>query len=235
MTYVQGLSFVVHDTARDSTYFERYLLSYLAQDFLQSTLAIPLLAREGILSTARRELRFILEASIKLCYVQQRDYSLSIDDKVKKFERELGSSNISLKNRLDLHMLPQAHRRPFGNEVGLLYRGTSNYVHLTATQILDRIGAVNAGRTAGKESAADIESLNAIALRTLAASLVYLLHAVPEYVAGDLLVEADGSSRDWLFGRSRWISLLDAQFDYKAERQPRLEDVRRARAATIQF
>lgn len=235
VAYVHGLWFVVNDTGRDPTYFERHLLSYVAQDFLQSALAIPVLAREGILSTARRELRFILEASIKLCYVQQREYPLPIDEKLQEFERELDSPKISLKERLNLHMLPESERGPFGDEVGRLYGGTSDYVHLTSTQILDRIRAVDAGRTAGKESAGDVESLNALVLRALAASLVYLLHAVPDSVAGDLLVEADGSSHDWLFGRSRWISLVDAHFDYKAERQARLADVRSARAASVQF
>jgi hypothetical protein len=93
--YVEGMAFIVYDTGRDPSYFERHLLSYLAQDFLQSALAIPLLVREGILSTARRELRFILEASIKLCYIQQLAYSSPIDEKVKKFRGEFTAVPIS--------------------------------------------------------------------------------------------------------------------------------------------
>jgi hypothetical protein len=96
-------------------------------------------------------------------------------------------------NRVSLKLLADAERPGFLVDTGRLYGSTSKYVHLTSAQIVERIDAVKAGRTAGKESASDIEAVNALAVRVLAVSLVYILHAVPEYVAGDLLVEADGT------------------------------------------
>jgi hypothetical protein len=61
-SYLRGLSFVVQDTARDPKYVDNHLLFYLAQDFLQSSVSITSLAVEGLLSVAKRELRFIIEA-----------------------------------------------------------------------------------------------------------------------------------------------------------------------------
>lgn len=233
--YLHGLGLVIRDTARDPKYVETHLLFYLAQDFLQSAVSLISLSMEGLQSVAKRELRFMIEASIKLCFAQQRDYALPVPDKLAQFEKELSSERISIKNNLALAMLPEASRPVFADEVGRLYGLTSGYVHLTPAQIHERIAAVDAGRTAGKEGPADIESLNALIERVLAATLVLILHSVPEYVAGDLLVEDDGSTVRWRFMRSRFLAGMDSHFDYKAERQGRLAEIAAARTANIRF
>jgi hypothetical protein len=66
-SYLAAVSFIIQDTARDVRYWDNHLLSYLAHDFMQSSLAIVLLGTEGMLTVAKREVRFIVEASIKLC------------------------------------------------------------------------------------------------------------------------------------------------------------------------
>jgi hypothetical protein len=47
-TFLAALSFIVQDTRRDGDYISNHLLSYTAQDYLQSALSLPLLVREGI-------------------------------------------------------------------------------------------------------------------------------------------------------------------------------------------
>lgn len=234
-SFLQGLRFIVQDTGRDPTYFEDHLFSYAVQDFLQSAVAIPLLAREGIQNACRRELRFVLEASVKLCFVQQQNYGSSVSNKIASYRNQLNSPSISIKNQLILGMLPVTEVPTFQAEVGRLYGTASNYVHLSVTQLLERIELVNTGRTSGNESATDVDSLNIQIARFLACSLVLILHAVPQHVAGDLLVERDGSSNAWYFRKSKFIALLDSAFDYKAERQQRLKEIREERARAIEF
>jgi hypothetical protein len=212
-----------------------HLLFYLAQDFLQSAISIVSLSMEGLISVAKRELRFILESAIKLCFVQRKNYGSTVEAKLTQFDKELSSQRISIKDNLKLHMLPEDLRPAFIEEVGRLYGFTSGYVHLTPAQIQERIAAVDAGRTAGKESAADIADLNALLLRNLAASLVLILHSVPDYVAGDWFVEADGTTVKWRFMCSRFLSGMDSYFDYKHERQERLAEIAAARAVNIKF
>lgn len=211
------------------------MLAYLAQDFLQSAISIVALGAEVLINVAKRELRFIVESSIKLCFVQQGDYVSAVADKLKTFDKELSSQRISIKQNLDLHLLPETLREPFGEEVGRIYGLTSSYVHLTPQQLQERIAAVDAGRTAGKESPEDIVAMNALVARGLAASLVLLFHSVPPYVAGDWLVEDDGASVDWYFAGSRFVAGLDSHFDYKHERQSRLAEIRAARDAAVKF
>lgn len=212
--YVRALAFVVHDTARDPQFSRTHLFAYLLEDLFQSAISIPLLAAEGMWSVARRELRFLLEASTKQAVIQHEAYSISIQEKLSKFERLLASPSISCKNRLSLHLLDEGLRPQFLEEVGRLYGEGSNYVHLSPTQVQDRMAAVEAGHTLGFEGVGEARTAADLASRTLASSLVLLLHGVPSYVAGDLLVESDGTSRDWFFAQSKFIASIDAQFDY---------------------
>jgi hypothetical protein len=234
-SYLAAVSFIAQDTARDVRYWDNHLLSYLVHEFLQSTLAIITLGTEGMLNVAKREVRFILEASIKLCLVQQNDYTSTIAEKMHRFDKELASQRISIKNNLKLKLLPGDLRDLFGDEVGRVYGLTSSYVHLTPSQIAERITAVDAGRIGGKESAPDFEALTALVERGLAISLVLLFHSVPEYVAGDWLVEPNGSTTSWLFTESRFIAGIDSYFDYKAERQEEIDAIKAARARGVRF
>jgi hypothetical protein len=92
--YLAGIGFIIGDAARDPGFGTTHLLSYLSQDFIESAVAISFLAREGSLSVPKRELRFIIESSIKICYVQQKNYSSSIEDKLTQFDKVLSSANI---------------------------------------------------------------------------------------------------------------------------------------------
>jgi hypothetical protein len=227
--------FIIHDTARDPAFGDNHLLSYLAQDFLQSAVALISLSMEGLINVARRELRFIVGASIKLCFVQQKEHGLSVAERLALFDRELASQRISITRNFGLRMLPEELQERFAEETGRIYGLTSNYVHLSPRQIEERIAAVEAGRTAGKESAADIEALDALVSRTLAVSLVLLFHSTPDWVAGDWFVEGDGSTVGWVFTASRFLAGMDSHFDYKAERQQRLGEIQAARQAGILF
>jgi hypothetical protein len=233
--YLDAMHHIVFDTGRDPKYADSHLLVYLSQDLLQSAISLVSLSMEGLLTVAKRELRFMLEASIKLCFVQQENYASKVAEKLCEFDKELSSQRISIKENLDLDMLPETDRSPFTEEVGRLYGLTSGYVHLTPGQIVERIAAIQAGRTAGFETPEDIAALNNLVSRVLAASLVLVFHSVPPYVAGDWLVRGDGSTVDSHFLGSRFLAGIDAHFDYKHERKSRLAEIAAARAARVRF
>jgi hypothetical protein len=207
----------------------------LVEELFQSAISIRILAAEGMWSVARRELRFLLEASTKQAVIQREAYATSIQDKVLQFDRLLASSSISCKNRLSLHLLDERLRPQFLEEVGRLYGEGSNYVHLSTQQVRDRMFAVEAGHTLGFESMSEARAAADLVARTLAASIVLLLHGVPSYVAEDLLLEGDGTSREWFFAQSKFIASIDAHFDYKHERKAVIDAVRRKRQSVVSF
>lgn len=136
--YLVALRFIFLNTARDPSFNANHLLSYLSDDFVQSAVSIAVLAREGGPSVAKRELRFIIESSIKVCFVHQQTYNSSVQDKLTEFDKELSSPSISIKRDLRLHMLPRRLQEAFSEEIGRLYGRTSGYVHLSPEQILER-------------------------------------------------------------------------------------------------
>ncbi|HVI33224.1 hypothetical protein [Phenylobacterium sp.] len=235
LSYLSTLSFIVMQGARDPSFRDTHVFSYLAQDLLQSAMALIILPREGILNAAKRELRFVLEASIKLAFVEQEGTTATVQEKLERFDKELASAKISVKNALKLQLLPEADRDAFRVEVGRLFSLTSGYVHLTPSQILESISAAEAGITAGKERPSDVESLTSVVERVLAVSLVLLFHAFPYWVAGDWMVEENGLSNRWHFSASRFVAAMDSEFDYKHERQKSLPQIQRDRQARIRF
>lgn len=233
--YLSVIRFIVGNSARDPAFASTHLLSYVSQDFIESAGSIAFLAQSGSLSVPKRDLRFVIESSIKLCFVHQKNYRSMTDDKLKQFEKELSSPSISIKRDLNLWMIPESLRNDFDEELGRLYGKTSTFVHLTPTQIAQRIAAVDAGKMIGFESPTEVDELNSLLSRGFAASLVLLFHAVGDYVAGDFLVDSDGSTVDSYFLGSRFIAGMDEYFDYKAERQARLNEVQAARTVNIRF
>lgn len=215
--------------------FVKHILCSLSQDLLQSALALPMLATEGMWSAARRELRFILEASIKQTIIQQECYRSPIQDKLSEFTSLLNSASVSCKNRLKLDLLPASERFRFLEELGQLYGAGSNYIHLTERQIRARNEAMEAGHTSGFESREEAAAANLLIVRTLAASLVLLFHSIPSDVAGDFFVSSDGQSPEWFFEKSRYLAGIDSYFDYKCERKSFFTSIGAQREAKLEF
>jgi hypothetical protein len=245
-SFLFGLKAIAMNSSREPGYYENHLLSFLFQDLLESSIALSLLVHEGILNCARRELRFILEASVKLCLVQQdavpdssmrpaeRRPPVSVSEKIDAFKKELNSPSISTRNLVHIYLLgDEKTTSEFQQEVGRLYGELSGYTHLSARQVQERMISVQAGRFAGFEAAEDVGRFYCLAERVLACSMVFIMHSVYDWVVGDLLVESDGSSLDWKLAESRFIARIDEYFDYKYERQGRLAELRSARAMKV--
>jgi hypothetical protein len=231
MAYVHALAFAFRDTARDPKYRDNHLLSVISDDLMESAFALPILLDSGVPNAALREARFLLEASIKLCYVQQSRQTATIAQKLTEFQKLLDSSSISPKADIELYLLPDDRREEFLVEVGRAYGLTSKYVHLTVRQLEQRIAQLASGRTAGKDTAEEVAAVNQILATVFDCALVLLFHSVPPYVSGDWFVEKDGKTVNWLFASSPFLALIDEHYDYKAERQPVLEQVKAERIA----
>lgn len=235
LDFIRALRFVVMDTQRASDFPESHLLHYIYQDFLESALAIPSLVHNGMLNVARRELRFMIEAALKLCFIQQQYYSSSVGDKLSKYEQTLDSASISIKKKVICHMINKELRGEFDDEIGRLYREISQYVHLTHSNLVEKIAHSKEGKIVGFESLDDLKGLALLVSRSLAVVLVLIFHSVPSYIAGDYFVESDGSTVGNYFVRSRFVANIDSAFDYKQERKENLETIKALRESRVEF
>lgn len=227
--FLKGLWFLAQDASRDQNFNNSHLLHYLIDDYVESAMSIPLLINESIHNVCFRELRFILEMSIKICFIQQQNYNAAIDEKIALYKKYLNSPSISIKNSINIGYLKNEDKSDFFEESGRIYGETSNYAHLTFNQIEKRMLLFESGRTLGNERVVDVKCLNSILFRTLSCSFVYLANSVPAFAVGDLFVDSDGKSFNWMLSYSKYIALIDEYFDYKCERQEHLDSIRKER------
>lgn len=236
MDYLMAVHVVQASLQRDPEFNQNHFLAHLRYDLTEASLALLTLSMEGMQRPVRRELRFILEASAKLCLVQQSAYETTIEQKLEQFREQLRSPSITEGKRSPLPLLPNDLHAGFIEEVGRLYGAASDYVHWTPVQIQARRTAVEQGRPLGFETAAEVEELNLLVSRVLAVSLVFVMNSAPYWVAGHFFVALDDLPQGaWHFSRSRFLSAIDTSFDYKAERKDILPRLHAERAALGKF
>lgn len=229
------LLFCYLDSNRDGVSGSENFFLRMIDDILQSVVAIEFLAREGMVNTCRRELRYLTELSIKSLVIVNGDSRNSFESQVSAYENLLDSPNINPINSLNFSLLGTTHQEDFKSQVKRIYGYLSKYTHSGAYQIRERLLRAEQGRSVGYEGFIEIQRLNDDIERVLAIVLVMVFHAVGEYVVGDYLVEEDGGTANWYFTRSKFISIIDEYFDYKFERQWRLDKLKAERLERIRF
>ena len=156
-----------------------HMLSYLHVDLEQSARSIPLLEEHNIFSVGRREIRFIVETSVKVCYMQQQEAALSVDEKLTVFKSLLDKPGIKCADGLSLSLLPKPSRKPFLEHLDALYLESCKYVHPSPEQIRRRID-LSDDQMFEHELAAGAEGFHKLATAGLGCSLVLLLHSIAE-------------------------------------------------------
>lgn len=233
---ITGLGIAFLNYGRDTENHQKNFFIRVIDDILQSSFAINKLASEGMRNTCRRELRFLIELSIKACFVSQQYSKSLIEEQILEYEKQLKSTNISIINDVDLDYLSSGSMKSdFITEIRRMYGEMCNYVHFTPRQIVERLALAQEGRYVGFEGINELNELNQEISKVYASVIVLLFHSIPSWVVGDLLVNSDGSSYIWYFNKSKYVAEIDSKFDYKHERKKELEKIRELRRINIEF
>ncbi|MGE6229884.1 hypothetical protein [Paenibacillus chitinolyticus] len=230
------LSIIFMNFGRDRDNHQKNFFIRVVDDIMHSSVAIKMLASEGMRNTCRRELRFLIELSIKACFVSQQFSKSTFEEQINEYEKQLKSTNISLINDINFYLLGSLdNQSTFKQDTKRMYGEMCSYVHLTPHQITERLYLAQEGRYMGFEGVNELKQLNEEVSKVYSYVIVHLFHSIPVWVVGDLLVNGDGSSYDWYFNKSRYIAEIDSRFDYKAERKQDLEEIRINRSHRIEF
>ena len=231
------LSFCKMNFSRAGDIAKRNFFLRVVDDFMQSIVAINFLSREGIHHTCRRELRYLLELSVKACLISQKSDkdASSFEDQIKDHNKILKKSDFNLINAIEFKLLTAKAAEEFKEDVKKMYGVLSAYSHSTPFQVSERLAREQAGRTIGYEGTDELRELNEHAQLTYSYIATLLAHAIEEWVLGDFLVERNGESNSWHFRKSKYIAMLDERFDYKHERQENLMIIQSNRVAEIEF
>jgi len=227
------LLFSYHDTIRDGISDKSNFFLRMVDDITQSTISIETLAKEGIINTCKRELRYLVELAIKATIITKSSTKSDIVEQIEEYKNLLNSSNINPVNKLQLDFFSEQDEKEFKTEVKRTYGQLSNFTHASAEQISERINRALKGKSIGFEGVEELEDLNKLIEEVFSQVIVFVFNAVPQYVVADYLVESNGNINNWYFKKSKFISLIDATFDYKHERQNMLEKLKAERQQNI--
>jgi hypothetical protein len=231
---VYCLKFCYLDSVRDGISEERNFFLRMTDDILQSIVSLETLAKEGFVNTCRRELRYLIELSIKSCVIVNNSKSPKFVDQIKEYEKLLNSSNINPINILSFWYL-KTEQEKFKTEVKMLYGYLSRYSHSSSFQILEKLNRVETGRPMGYEGINELKDLNDDIEKVFLTVIILIFHSVAQYVVGDFMVEENGETIKWYFNKSKFINIVDENFDYKCERQNILEQLKQDRLERITF
>jgi hypothetical protein len=229
------LIFCYRNSLRDGVSGERNFFLRMVDDITQSVISIEIMAREGIINTCRRELRYLIELSIKSCTIENNTRKNTFEEQIDEYEKLLNSSNINPINNLRFSYLTPDQEDSFKTEAKRLYGYLCKYSHSSSHQIRERLARAEAGRTIGFEGVQVLSELNSDVERVFAVVLVMIFHSVAPHVAGDFMVDLDGGTVDWYFNQSKYISFIDERFDYKHERKLILDLLARERLRRVRF
>lgn len=234
-SFLFGIKFVSLQTQRAPDIFKNNLFLGQLDDLMQSLVSIEVLAEHGVRNTCLRETRYLLEAAIKCCYIEQKDPDYSLEGKLQVFKDVINDSNINYINEIRFPHFDKDTKASFVSDAKKYYGISSNYIHLSQVQIIERMDLVEDGKYIGFEGTEELKELNDRLRLCLSYVLVLLFACIPEWIIGDFLVEPTGQMNNWYFQKSKYISEIDKNFDYKAERKGKIEKLIADRKERIEF
>lgn len=205
-------------SGRASHIYDKQLCNKGFDDLLQSALSVNTLILNGAHNTARRELRYCLEMTVKYLAVDQLCSGQEIESKIIYFKKNIPRSSVSISDQL---VLPfnKTDNDQFISEIKDLFAQLSSYTHPSKSQLEAQLASYDKGEFIGFESTQAIAHVNKILFRTYDMLLTLLLVSFGEGMSGDLFIEIFDNKSDWKFHKGKYVSTYSKLFDYKLERK----------------
>ncbi|MFV0439789.1 MAG: hypothetical protein ACK5LV_00640 [Lachnospirales bacterium] len=224
------MNFTRNDSVRNTSFFLAVI-----DDIYQSVVAIECLAKEGIRNTIRRELRYLIELSVKACLISQKNSESSTREQVDEFRKIIKDTNITMVKDVDFHYFDDKGKSDFVTMTKRVYGECCNYSHVTIKQINERFKLEDSGRTIGFEGTQELRELNDEIGQALSIVVILFFHAIPIWCVGDYLVDSDGTTTKFYYTKYEFISKIDECFDYKFERQANVDEVKKIRTERVVY
>jgi hypothetical protein len=205
---------------RSDTFVDNSLVFRSIDDLNQSVIAIRTLIEQGMLIPARREMRYILESSVKNLYVDQKAPSKTFEEKIMFLHEQVPRSSISIVDDLDLPFSNE-NKTAFIVDVKSMYATACAYIHPSKTQIDERIRLAVVEAYVGFERPRDLERMNKELFRLYEAALVLVFTSLGASFLGDVFIQWLDDDLNWRYHKGKYIKSLSSNYDYKAERKER--------------
>lgn len=211
-------------SGRAGEYSENSLTVRSTDDLAQSVLAAWHLVQQGMINPVKRELRYIIESSVKYLYVDQHAKGMEslakLTERLAFLETNVNSS-IDVREELKLAALHPDDAKQFIDELYDIYRDCCAYVHVSRRQIEERLDMAEKGRPLGFGTAEELRKIGRLMFRVYDVALTLYFHGYDLSMTGDVFIEGLDNFPKWKFHKGKYVSVVSAYFDYKHERNMR--------------
>lgn len=193
-------------------------------DLTQSVLAAWSLVQGGLINPVKRELRYVIESSVKYLFVDQKSGGskplAKLHERLDYLHATLDSS-LDVRVHVKMHLFHPEDAKQFIDELYDAYRECCAYVHVSRRQIDERLLLAKEGRSLGFETAEDIRKIGRLMFRVYDMALAMYFHGYGTAMTGDVFLTVLDDWPSWKFHKGKYVGLVSAYYDYKHERNLR--------------
>jgi hypothetical protein len=206
-------------SARAKEFSKNSLVVQSTDDLAQSIMAGWLLVEGGLINPVRRELRYVIESCIKYLYADQQCAGKPLAERV-QFLKTVDSS-IDVRYELKLGAMHDDDAKHFVDELYDAYRDCCAYVHVSPSQVDERLKQAERGGALGYETPDELRKLGRLMFRVYDMALTLYFHGYDLSMTGDVFVGVLDDQEKWSFHKGKYVPVVSAYYDYKHERNMR--------------
>lgn len=233
MDYGVAINAIDLIATRYPPFFEERITLRIKQQFVESLVATAAAVKEGLYNPASRELRFLVEASVKTLWLDSgcpsvgdatdaplKPLPTTVDEKVASLD-DLGRERFGeIVDSLRFRLIDEAGAAAYRQTALSLYGRLSTHVHISSNVIARDLKGFDRDRDLGFETIADVNAIIDLARQVLDLALASHLEAFDEGLVGDVFTALLDDMKRWSFHKTPLVAAVSRHFDYKAERQP---------------
>ncbi len=215
-------------------FVDRSMLMRSTDDIIESSVCIRRSVEECERNPARRELRYLLELAVKALFVDQSMPQSSFEQRLIFFNRKVNANAITPEvSQLSLYLVKETECQGIVSDLKAAYARACRYVHPSVKQIDERVELAKQDITIGYDNATELKKFNDEAFEVFSLVLLLVFHGLGPSTCGDLFEGIFSDWQDWAFHAHPHIIHIDEGYDYKFERQDRLEYLKRWRSERL--
>lgn len=234
--YGLGINAIGVMATRRHAYFDELISLRMKPHLVQSMIAASHLIKEGLHDPARRELRFMVEASVKALWLDQGSPDIrpdaakpptlpptTVSAKVAALDG-LGRERFDeVVDSLTFGMLDNAAGELYRQTAKSLYGKLSTTTHVSSRNVEQDFANFEKGKHFAFETVADVNAIARLFRQVLDLALASHFEAFDHGLVGDML-EPCFEPR-WSFLKTPLVAAVDRHFDYKHERRVRRGEI----------
>ena len=218
--FINSIRIISFYSTRAKNIYDDFLVIRASDDLIQSAIGIQVLVLEGVHNMAKRELRYLIEMSVKYLVVDQELMGKTITEKTSYLSSNIPNSSIEVIERAKTYFEP-ATELSLKNEITDFFYKSCAYVHPSQRQIGEQLDKYKKGLHIGFESAKELADITKLAFRAYDMILVLILTGFGQSMSGDLFIDNFDHNQKWKFHKGKYVAQFSKLYDYKQERQSR--------------